>query len=56
LVAVALHRSADTVHLKIDLRPFGYEIYDDVEGLHIGTNLFAHNEIRGAAVAISLAD
>jgi molybdenum-dependent DNA-binding transcriptional regulator ModE len=31
-------------------------IYDDVEGLHIGTNLFAHNEIRGAAVAISLAD
>jgi len=54
LVAVALLRDRDTVSLKLDLRSLGLHIYDDFEGLHIGTNVFAGNEIRNAAVAIAL--
>jgi hypothetical protein len=54
LVLAALLRSADTVHLKLDLRPLGLVIFDDADGLHIGTNVFAQNRIAGADVAIAL--
>lgn len=47
---------ADTVHLKLDLRPLGINIYDDHGGLHIGTNVFARNTVASAAVAINLGD
>jgi hypothetical protein len=46
--------SADTAHLKLDLRPLGINIYDDVEGLHIGSNLFSGNVVSRAATAINL--
>lgn len=54
-VLVAVQRDVQTVHLKIDFRPFGLSIFDDTEGLHIGTNLFARNVIENADVAIALA-
>jgi hypothetical protein len=44
-----------TVHLKIDLRAAGANIYDDVEGLHVGSNVFRDNVVTASAVAISLA-
>jgi len=55
-LVVATLFDAGTVHLKLDLRPLGITIYDDFEGLHIGANTFAHNEVSHAAVAINLGD
>lgn len=54
LVLVALLRTCDTVHVKLDLRPLGLVIFDDIDGLHIGPNTFSKNEISGADVAIAL--
>jgi hypothetical protein len=48
--------SEDTAHLKLDLRPLGMLIYDDVDGLHIGQNRFTGNVVTRAAAAINLAD
>jgi hypothetical protein len=44
----------ETAHLKLDLRPIGIVIYDDPEGLHIGTNLLARSNFMGCMTAISL--
>jgi hypothetical protein len=55
-VAIAILVETDTVHLKLDLRPLGINIYDDFEALHIGSNAFSRNEVRNAATAINLAD
>lgn len=54
LLAVALLRDGETVHLKIDLRPLGVQICDDASGLHVGFAVFGKNAITGAAVAIGL--
>jgi hypothetical protein len=54
LIAVALRRSDEVVYLKLDLRPLGVEMFDDAEGLHIGTNTLAQNEFKNAATAIAL--
>ncbi|MEP6654385.1 MAG: hypothetical protein ABJA82_13575 [Myxococcales bacterium] len=53
-IVVATRISSDLIHLKIDLRAVGMNIYDDVAGLHIGTSTFAGNELIGAAIAINL--
>jgi len=53
-LVVAILASPDTVHLRIELRPLGMNIYDDVNGLHIGGNAFRGNDIRNAASAINL--
>ena len=53
-LVVAILASPDTVHLRIELRPLGMNIYDDVNGLHIGGNAFRGNDIRNAATAINL--
>jgi hypothetical protein len=45
-----------TAHLKLDLRPLGMVIYDDVDGLHIGRNVFAGNVVSHSAAAINLGD
>ena len=54
-VAIATLLAPDTVHLKLDLRPLGINIYDDPSGLHVGRNLFSGNVVEGAAAAINLA-
>ena len=46
----------DTAHLKLDLRPLGIIIFDDVDGLHIGQNVFSGNVVSHAAVGITLGD
>jgi hypothetical protein len=43
-----------TAHLKIDLRPLGLKIYDDVEGLHVGGNVLARNAFTDCTTAIAL--
>jgi len=53
-IAIATLLAPDTVHLKLDLRPLGMNIYDDPAGLHIGNNLFSRNVIERAASAINL--
>ena len=55
-LAVATLLDAETVHLKLDLRPLGINIYDDIDGLHIGTNVFSRNEVSHTAAAINLGD
>ena len=55
-LATLLDAETETVHLKLDLRPLGINIYDDPDGLHIGTNVFSRNEVSHAAVAINLGD
>ena len=44
----------ETSHLKLDLRPVGIVIYDDPEGLHIGSNLLAKSSFANCMTAISL--
>lgn len=55
-LVVATLLDADTVHLKLDLRPLGINIYDDLDGLHVGTNVFSQNHVSRAAAAINLGD
>ena len=54
-ILIATLLDADTVHLKLDLRPVGMNIFDDVAGFHVGQNVFSGNEVRNCAVAINLA-
>jgi hypothetical protein len=44
----------ETAHLKLDLRPIGIKIFDDPEGLHVGSNLLANGSILNCMTAISL--
>ena len=44
----------DTAHLKLDFRPVGIVIYDDHEGLHIGSNLLVRTSFANCMTAISL--
>lgn len=44
----------ETAHLKLDLRPVGIVIYDDHEGLHIGSNLLVRASFADCMTAISL--
>jgi len=45
----------NTVNLHVDLRPIGINIYDDPQGLHVGTNVLARNSFSNCATAIALA-
>ncbi len=42
------------VHVRLDLRPLGVAIYDDIDGLHIGGNRIAAQTLQGAGTAIWL--
>lgn len=42
------------VHLRVDLRPVGVNLYDDAAGLHIAGMTFRGSNTRSCAVAISL--
>jgi hypothetical protein len=43
-----------TAHLKLDLRPIGLRIFDDIDGLHIGKNVLTGNAFTDCATAIAL--
>ncbi len=42
------------VHLRLDLRPLGLLIYDDIDGLHIGGTRIAGQNLQGTGTAIWL--
>jgi hypothetical protein len=44
-----------TLHIKLDLRPLGLNIFDDVAGLHVGHNVIANNSFTGCQIGIRLA-
>ena len=44
----------ETVHLKIDLRRVGINIYDDHAGLHVGQNTLTGNSFANCSTAIAL--
>lgn len=54
VVAIADPEKPGEVHLRIDLRPLGIQLFDDASGLHVGSNLFTGTRVSNAATAISL--
>jgi len=42
------------VHLKLDLRPLGLLIHDEIDGLHIGAHVLARKNFIGCTTAIVL--
>jgi len=44
----------ETAHLKIDLRPIGILIFDDHQGLHVGSNALVRASFANCMTAISL--
>ena len=44
----------ETAHLKIDLRAIGMLIFDDHEGLHIGSNVLVRASFSNCMTAIDL--
>jgi hypothetical protein len=54
-ILIATQIDEHTLHIKLDLRPLGLNIFDDVAGLHIGGNTWAHNSVTGSEVVIRLA-
>ncbi len=54
-LVLATRLDPGTVHLKVDLRPGGLDIYDDGEGLHIAGNTYGGNVVKSAGTAINLA-
>jgi hypothetical protein len=55
LLVMATRLEDDLVHVKVDLRPIGMNVYDDVAGLHIGGNVMASNKFERFATGINLA-
>jgi hypothetical protein len=53
-LAIATLFDKDKVHLRLDLRPIGMNVFDDALGLQAGSNRFAGNTIAGASTAIAL--
>jgi hypothetical protein len=53
-IAQATQMDDSTVHLRIDLRPLGIQIFDDADGLHVGEKLLSGNSFVGCTTAISL--
>ncbi len=54
-LVAAVEVGDNTVNLHTDLRPIGINIYDDPQGLHVGTNVLARNGFSNCATAIALA-
>jgi hypothetical protein len=52
VLATALGSSR--VHVRLDLRPLGLVVYDDLDGLHIGGTRIAAQNIEGTGTAIWL--
>lgn len=57
-LVLATVTDADTVSLRVDLRPLGVNVFDDAGVFHIGGNTFSANLFRGVGTdgtAIQLA-
>ncbi len=45
----------ETIHVRLDLRKLGINVYDDADGLHVGANVLARNMITNCETAVGLA-
>ncbi len=54
LLVTAAQIDDETIHMKVDLRAIGINIYDDANGLHIAGNCFSQNTVNSAGTAINL--
>ena len=54
VTAMADPSNMGEIHLRVDLRPLGIQLFDDASGLHVGSNLHTGNRVSNAATAISL--
>jgi hypothetical protein len=54
VTAMADPGNTGEIHLRVDLRPLGIQLFDDASGLHVGSNMFTGNRVSNAATAISL--
>ncbi len=53
-LVIATRLQDGLISLKLDLRPVGFNIYDDAAALHIGSNQFTNNAFINAQVAFQL--
>ena len=53
-LAIATLLDSSTIHLKLDLRRLGLDIFEDADGLHIGSNVFSHNHLVNCETAINV--
>jgi hypothetical protein len=53
-LVIATRLDPRTIHVKLDLRPIGMAIFDDADGLHLGSNVLAHNAIINCESAVGL--
>ena len=53
-LVIATLLDPQTVHVKLDLRHLGINVFDDAEGLHVGANVVARNELVNCETAIGL--
>ena len=53
-ILVATQIDEHTLHIKLDLRPLGLNIFDDVAGLHVGRAVMANNSFNGFKAGIRL--
>ena len=54
LLLLATQVDPETVHVKLDLRPLGINVYDDAYGLHVGPSTLARNHLSHCPTAIGL--
>lgn len=54
LVAMADPDHPHEVLVRLDLRPIGIQLFDDADGLHLGTNLYSRNRVSNASTAVTL--
>jgi hypothetical protein len=54
-LVMATRLDDETIHVKLDLRPIGINVFDDADGLHLGENVLADNAIVNCETAIGLA-
>jgi hypothetical protein len=54
LIAIATLIDENVVHIHIDFRPLGINIFDDASGLHVGSMHFSRSTMMNSQVAFSL--
>jgi hypothetical protein len=53
-LVIATLIEAAVVSVRVDLRSIGINLFDDTDGLHVGSNRLTGNQISCASVAITL--
>ena len=54
LLVSAVLLKPDVIHVNLDLRPLGINLFSDATGLHIGKNTLSYNKIDKCDTAIGM--